>query len=226
MPSITCPSCGAGLEASSAALPYSTCPYCQSLVLHSALGVEDMGKVAVLPFDMSPVQLGTRFRVEGQALTTLGRVRWGWSGGAWNEWLLESGDGAPLWLGEAMGLFMLTRERPELLGDPLVEAFARGEPIEPGHAILVDGTVQRATDVKTAQCLGSEGQLPFATLPGTQLVNADFRSRTGSALSLQKVGGAVSAWYGQWYELADLAPQGVRALDGWPLPAAFEGSRR
>lgn len=205
----------------SAALPYSTCPYCQSLVLHSALGVEDMGKVAVLPFDMSPVQLDTRFRVSGQDLRAVGRVRWGWSAGSWNEWLLEAGDGEHLWLGEAMGMFMLTRARTDLADDPLVTAFARGENIVPGHAVLVDGTVQRATDIKEAYCLGSEGDLPFATLPGTQMVNVDFRSRTGSALSLQRQDGQVSVWYGHFYELADLKPGHVRELDGWPLPEAM-----
>ena len=75
---INCPSCGAALTLRSAAQVYSTCSYCQSLVLHSALGVEDLGKVAVLPFDMSPIRLGTRLRVEQDRFHVVGRVRWGW----------------------------------------------------------------------------------------------------------------------------------------------------
>lgn len=218
---INCPSCGAALTLRSAAQVYSTCSYCQSLVLHSALGVEDLGKVAVLPFDMSPIRLGTRLRVEQDRFHVVGRVRWGWSGGAWNEWLLEAGDGSPAWLAEAMGMFLFTRECHALGDDPVVVTFASGREPQPGQAILLDGTLLRATDIKSAQCLGSEGDLPFATLPGTELVNVDFRSRTGAALSLQRQGESVSAWYGHFCELVDLEPEGLREIEGWPLPEAL-----
>lgn len=204
------------------ALPYSTCAYCQSLVLHGTGTPEDLGKVAALPFDVSPVQLGTRFHVDGVDFLTLGRVRWHWQDGAWNEWLLEAADGTHCWLGEAMGLFMLTAERTDLAQDPLIERFAVGVEIQLGQALQVDGHLLRAADIRKAQCMGSEGHLPFPTLPGTKLTNVDFRSAEGLVLSVQRVGGEATAWFGTIYEFADLNPRNARAIDGWALPAYMQ----
>jgi hypothetical protein len=49
-------------------------------------------QAASLPFDVSPHQLGTGQVVDGARFTVVGRVRWGWADGAWNEWLLQSPD--------------------------------------------------------------------------------------------------------------------------------------
>ena len=48
---------------------------------------------ASLPFDVSPIQIGTMGTFEGVGFTVIGRVRWGWTDGSWNEWLLLFDDG-------------------------------------------------------------------------------------------------------------------------------------
>ncbi|WP_404480573.1 DUF4178 domain-containing protein [Novosphingobium sp. BL-52-GroH] len=216
-----CPSCGAGLPVRSAALPYTTCAQCQSLLLRDGLAVAEVGKVAVLPFDVSPIQLGTTLRVEGLHLTVAGRVRWGWGDGSWNEWLLHGNDGEHRWLGEAVGAFMLTAERADLLDLPLARRFAVGGEIVVGDEIVVEDVTLRAIDCKEAQCLGSEGDLPFATLPGRTMTSIDFRGPHAEALSLQRDERGTSAWLGYYSELAGLAPANLRAIDGWTLPEAL-----
>ncbi|EJL32720.1 DUF4178 domain-containing protein [Novosphingobium sp. AP12] len=213
-----CPSCGAGLPVRSAALPYTTCAQCQSLLLREGLTVEQIGKVAVLPFDVSPIQLGTTLLVEGLHLTVVGRVRWGWDDGSWNEWLLHGDDGAHRWLGEAMGAFMLSTDRADLLDLPLALGFAEGGKIVIGDEIVVDGVTLRAVDCKEARCLGSEGDLPFVTLPGRAMTSIDFRGPHAEALSLQRDERGTSAWLGYYSELAGLAPGNLRAIEGWAFP--------
>lgn len=204
----------------SAALPYATCAYCQSLLLRTAQGAEDIGKVAELPYDISPIQLGTVLGVEG-GLQVVGRVRWGWSGGSWNEWLAMAPDGTERWLAEAMGMYMLTARAERPMMAPPARRFAEGKAIEPGAYQETDGKGFVATDVKDAECLGSEGDLPFRTLPGRTMTNVDFRAMDGSALSLQRDEEGTKAWLGAWYDLAGLSPRNLRAVDGWALPRAY-----
>ncbi|EIZ81162.1 hypothetical protein WSK_0107 [Novosphingobium sp. Rr 2-17] len=212
-----CPSCGALLPERSA-LPYATCAYCQSLILRTGLTIEDVGKVAVLPPDVSPIELGTSLLVEGLKLTVIGRVRWGWPDGAWNEWLLDGGDGTERWLGEAMGAFMLTAAQPALLKQPAIASFAQGGEIALGTQLVFEGVTLTAIDIKQAQCLGSEGDLPFPTLPGRIMTSIDFRGPNREAMSLQRDERGVSAWLGYYSDLASLSPANLRVLEGWDMP--------
>ncbi|EJU09241.1 transmembrane protein [Sphingomonas sp. LH128] len=213
-----CPSCGAALPVRSAALPYSTCAYCRSLLLRDGVEVQDIGKVAVLSPDVSPIQLGTSLRVEGLVLTVVGRVRWGWADGSWNEWLLDGGDGTERWLGEAMGAFMLTAARADLLEQPMIQDFAAGGEIVVGARLMVEGVTLLAIDGKEAECLGSEGDLPFPTLPGRTMTSIDFRGPNREAVSLQRDAREASVWLGYYSDLASLAPSNLRAIDGWTIP--------
>lgn len=216
---LSCPSCGAAVPVRSAALPYVTCSYCQTLIRREGGGIEAIGKVAVLPFDVSPFQLGSTIGWRGARFTLVGRVRWGWADGSWNEWFAEGGDGAHRWLGEAMGSFLISEERPDLLDLPQIRAFAAGETVTRGTMVEVGDISFEASDVKEASCLGSEGDLPFATAIGTTITSVDFRSPDGAALSLQREADATSAWLGEYLELGQLAPANLRAIEGWAIPA-------
>ncbi|MFT4053440.1 MAG: DUF4178 domain-containing protein [Novosphingobium sp.] len=201
-----------------AALPYSTCSYCQSLLLREGLEIQDVGKAAVLPPDVSPIQLGTSLQVEGLFLTVVGRVRWGWADGSWNEWLLDGGDGTERWLGEAMGAFMLTAARPDLLEQPPIQTFMASGAIAVGSRITIEGVTLLAIDRKEAECLGSEGDLPFPTLSGRTMTSVDFRGPNREAVSLQHDERGASAWLGYYSDLGSLAPSNLRAINGWNIP--------
>jgi hypothetical protein len=218
MPELACPSCGAPVPLRSAAMPYAVCAYCQSVIAREGDGLRDMGKSAVLPFDVSPIQLGTTGTADGQPFEVVGRVRWGWSDGSWNEWLLACRDGSYRWLGEAMGQFMLLTEREDAYADPLLAAFERGEPVALGARLTVGGVTYAAADIKQATCLGGEGDLPFATPAGMVMANVDFRSETGGSISIQRDPQGMSVYEGRYVELADLRPARLRVIDGWTLP--------
>ena len=218
MPQLSCPSCGADVPLRSAAMPYAVCGYCQTLILRKDGTPEAIGTSAVLPFDISPVQLGTTGQADGQPFTIVGRVRWGWTDGSWNEWLLQCGDGSVRWLAEAMGTFMLTAERPDVMASKAAATFAAGGAIEIGDVIAVDGEQFTAADIKDAQCLGGEGDLPFPTPPDWTITSVDFRSPSGAALSIQRSREDTQAWLGRYVSLAELKPANLRAIDGWAVP--------
>ena len=181
MPDMSCPSCGAALPLRHAGLPYATCGQCLSLVLREGDGVREVGKSAVLPDDVSPVQLGMTGMAGDERFSVAGRVRWGWADGSWNEWLLAMADGSYRWLGDAMGQFLLLTEAAEVLEEPVAKAFAEGGAIAPGARIVLGELDFAASDVKEARCLGSEGDLPFPTPADWTMVSVDFRSPEGAA---------------------------------------------
>lgn len=220
---LLCPQCGAPVPVARAAVPYVVCGNCQTLILRDGEDIKAIGQSAVLPFDVSPIRVGVTGEADGQHFTVIGRVRWGWSDGSWNEWLLDMGSGTA-WLAEAMGLYMVLAEAPEVLETPVGRAFAGGVNVTLGATVDVAGARFTATDIKAAQCLAGEGNLPFACKPDWTQTSIDFRSDSGGALSLQKDADGASAWLGRYVSLDELKPTGLRKIAGWTLPANLAGA--
>ena len=218
MPAVSCPSCGAEIPLRSAAMPYAVCAYCQTVAMREGEELREIGKAAALPFDVSPLQLGTVGEADGVTFDVVGRVRWGWSDGSWNEWLLRGTDGQHRWLGEAMGQFQLLSEKPDAMGNALLQGFASGQAIAPGDVVKLGGTSYIAADIKEAACLGGEGDLPFPTPADWTMTSVDFKSTDKGSLSVQRDAQGTSAYEGRYVELAELKPRNLRAIEGWAMP--------
>lgn len=217
---VSCPNCGAEVSFRSPALPARVCDHCQTILMRSGDGVEAVGSAAVLPFDVSPIAIGTSGVFEGRAFEVIGRVRWGWLDGSWNEWLLLFADGSDAWLGEAMGQYMLLWERP--IGDiraEAVRALIGGGEVPIGTEAQIDGETLILADAREAICIAAEGELPFSAPAGWTIFSADFRAPSGRCASLQREAGLSSFYDGRYVSLPELAPRGLRAIEGWPLPA-------
>jgi hypothetical protein len=179
-----------------------------------------LGQVAELPFDVSAVQLGTSGRFEDGAFEVVGRVRWGWTDGSWNEWLLLFADGSAAWLGDAMGQFMLQRERPmETVTAKAIRSLAKGERVAVGTQAQVDGEIYEVADAREARCLAAEGELPFTAPTGWTIYSIDFRSTSGLCATLQRDGVEASFYLGRYVTLAELQPRNLRPIEGWAMPA-------
>lgn len=217
---LPCPNCGSEVVFRSPALPVRVCDYCQSTLVRSDEGVREIGKAAALPFDVSPIRIGTRGRFEGQPFEVIGRVRWGWTDGSWNEWLLLFGDGRHAWLGEAMGQFMLLFERETRpLRARAVRSLIAGETVPVGTKAQIDGEVLTVADVRDATCIAAEGELPFAAPNDWTVLSVDFRSASGRCASLQRDEDGAHFYDGRYVTLAELAPSNLRPIEGWRMPA-------
>lgn len=219
MLTVSCPNCGADVVFRSPALPVKVCDYCQTNVMRVGDELRDMGKAAVLPFDISPIRIGTSGRFDGQGFDVIGRVRWGWSDGSWNEWLMLFGDGSHGWLGEAMGQFMVTRERAlDGVRTEMFRHLASGGDIQVGESGELDGVEYIAADIKQATCLAAEGELPFTAPAGWTIDSIDFRTTTGAVASFQRDGEEANLYLGRYVELGELKPQDLREITGWAMP--------
>ncbi|WP_229507921.1 DUF4178 domain-containing protein [Massilia sp. Dwa41.01b] len=138
--------------------------------MKDADAVRDLGKMSEVLEDYSPIQVGTAGSHAGRAFTVVGRIQLRYRAGIWNEWYLLFDDGQAGWLGDASGQFMLTIPQPN--GWTRWPAFAE---LRPGQNYLVGDARVTASDVREADCIGGQGELPFRVGAGWQARVADFR---------------------------------------------------
>jgi hypothetical protein len=218
--SVPCPNCGAEVAFRSPALPVKVCDYCRTLVVRYEQSAQAMGEAAVLPFDVSPIQRGTRGRCFDQDFEIVGRVRWSWGDGSWNEWLMLLGDGSHAWLGEAMGQYMAMQE-VALTGQlpKVVRRLMDGGEAVPGEKATIGGADYSIADIRTVTCVACEGELPFTAPAGWSMLSVDFRNADGLCASFQKDRGENALYVGRYVTLAELKPRDLRVLPGWTAPS-------
>ena len=130
------------------------------MVVRHDLKVEAIGKMAELPPDLSPLQLGTRGEFDGLGFSIVGRVRLVYDEGSWNEWCAVFGDGRYGWVAEAQGIFMVSFE------NPAPAKLSESDLATVGRTIEIGGKAYQVCDRKETTCLASEGELPFEATPG------------------------------------------------------------
>jgi hypothetical protein len=205
----TCPTCGAPLQFLSAA-PYAVCAYCRSLLVRSDVGVESIGKVAMVPDDVSPLRLGTSGLYEKRPFRLVGRIRKVWSQGSWSEWCALFGDGALGWLAEAQGDLVMTFERPIAL---------QQQKIAPEAVVVLEGERFQVSDIKQVVCSGAEGELSSYSPNAKPMISVDLRG-PGLAFATIERSDKVRIFVGRFVEFGECNFQGLRALEGWTPPSA------
>jgi ribosomal protein S27E len=169
MQTVSCPSCGAEVKFRSHASVMAVCEYCNTRVLKEAGAVRDLGKISSVLEDYSPIQIGSSGSLAGRAFTVVGRIQLRYSAGMWNEWYLQFDDASTGWLGDASGQYTATSLRPSSPNPPAFEE------LRPGRQYNIDGEPFTAADIRTAECIGGQGELPFKVGDGWQAKVADFR---------------------------------------------------
>lgn len=213
-----CPQCGAPITFRSRDLVMRVCDYCRSAILRDKETLRVAGTTAVVPEDVSPLQIGTRGRVAGQSFELVGRVRWQWADGGWNEWLALYEDGRHGWMGEAMGRFMLLEEATGAENRAVVRHIANGGKPGVGNRMKFDDAEFTVVDVKLATCVASEGELPSPTTTGTNVLSVDLMAADARCASIQREGRDTRVYIGRLVTLADIAASNIRMFEGWPMP--------
>lgn len=200
-------------------LPVLACDSCDALLLIDRGEIAQVGDSGRMPFDVSPLQLGTTLQVENQRGAIMGRERWAWERGSWNEWLLHLSDASHRWVAEEAGLYMMMApiEPQADVAARLAELAAQGrsalgETVDLGDARYV------VADIKTIRCVAGEGHLPVAVPADFPRQSLDLRSADGRVLTWQSDSASSGCWAGRYRRLAELAPANLRRLEGWARP--------
>ena len=222
MQTCNCPSCGAEITFQSSVCVSCVCPYCRSLVVRHDKDLEAIGKMAELPADISPFQIGTTGKFKHTGFTLIGRMKIGWEDGSWNEWFMLTDDGRKGWLAEAQGSLAVSFEIDIPAGAPVAihgvnDQITTLDTVPPlGTHISINHMGYDIIDIKKAECIGSEGELPFPAPKGRKTTSIDLLGKGGEFAGIEyDEADKPRLFIGEYAQFNDLEFSNLRELAGW-----------
>jgi hypothetical protein len=154
MQQLNCPNCGAGLAIENQFIRTITCRFCGSnFLVRGSDTLDPTGQSATLGDFPSRLTVGTKGQVRGRGFTVLGRIRYMYDAGFWEEWQISWEDGAPPdWLEEDEGLWTVYRR------ERVKSAIAPYDQMRVGGSVPINNKNVFITEKRTAKVAGSEGQ--------------------------------------------------------------------
>ena len=195
----------------------AVCEYCRSIVGKDANAdtVKDLGKISQVVEDLSAIQLGSQGRFKDTRFTVVGRIQLRYERGMWNEWYLYFDNGKAGWLTDAGGLYLLSLPLGPCDGAPSFEGLA---PLTPW---AYEGQQWVATDIREAQCIAGQGELPFTVGDGWPSRVVDFRSGELFLTLDFSDSGSPQAYRGKAMLAADLALSNLRDVGDLNNPSGL-----
>ncbi len=191
---LACPSCAAALPAALRFARLAVCASCRSLVVHEDERLRASFEVSAMRDVPCLLQLGRSFLLNGEPLYMQGHLQLEHARGIWDEWwgVNEAGEGR--WISVDEGDFAYQQEI-ELPGDyPDRSRWKLGETVRFGdHSVEI-------TELGRASCVGIEGVLPEAPIPGENYDYVHLSGKGRDLITLECQGGEYSAYTGRWID--------------------------
>lgn len=185
-----CPQCG---DLLSIYFKYSKLIKCNSC--GSAIFLEDdvvklIGKSAVLSPEPSLIQLHKPFKFQNKRFTPLGKIRYSYGRGFWEEWFLKDDKNQEFWLSIDEGDFVLE------------EKIKFSLPFKKNHTFKVGQNFNeyQVTEIGTGVCVGFEGELPEAIKLDESHTYVHLSRGHGELLTLELSENETMTFKGQWID--------------------------
>jgi uncharacterized protein DUF4178 len=208
-PQAICPSCGAPVQFRWTSAVQTVCPFCRSILVRDDLDLKNVGKVADLPPDPSPIQLLTEGTYKGKGFQVLGRILYEYENGGWNEWHVVFSDGASGWLSDAQLQYAVS-----FPSDPGVPLPPSGEVFR-GKRLTLHNTEYEVATMTVAMYKGVEGELPFPYYGKSDMIFADLRTAGRAFGTLDYSEEPPLLFLGEWVEFEELHLKNLREFEGW-----------
>jgi hypothetical protein len=195
---ISCPSCSAPHDIHNPGIIRFACPYCGSVVSWDEERIELAGRQSVLDEGFTRLYTGAAGSLHRSRFVVLGRARYAFERGTWDEWFVEMEDGSIRWLTEDNHELALETEIDDAAAPPF-------ENLRPGARFeLRDGTFV-VEEVGEAECVGLEGDLPKDVEVGERYPYADGSSPDGRySVGLEYDADPPTVFVGRWLKRNEL----------------------
>ncbi len=167
---MSCPACGAPLTIQNRFIKLVTCDFCSQVSLLVDKGLDPTGRTAKLVEFPSPLYIDATGTLFNRRFRVMGRLRYEYDAGFWDEWFLSFDSGKPGWLVEDEGEFKF------YVKSTWTESLPPFEELSVGQTIKVAGRNVFITEKGRAVIAGGEGQLAFKILPGEPVAYVDGNS--------------------------------------------------
>lgn len=154
MQQLNCPNCGGSLAVENQFIRTVTCRFCGSnFLVNGSDGLDPTGKSASLANYPSRLSVGMNGKARGRGFKVLGRIRYMYPEGFWEEWQVAWDDGAPPdWLEEDEGLWTVYRR------EKVKSEIPPHDQVRVGGKVKINNYDVFVTEKRTAKVAGSEGQ--------------------------------------------------------------------
>jgi hypothetical protein len=196
---VKCPSCGAEKEIHNPGVVTVVCEYCGTAIFWDDEKVLSAGRQAILPEGFSRLYRGATGKLKGVGFRVLGRVRYSFGKGFWDEWFVEIEDGSTGWLTEDNHEFAIQQEKKRLTLPDMAN-------LVPGRFVMVDGIKFYIQEIGEAECTGMEGDLPIKIQTGEKYRYADGSSPDGRyVIGIEFDDDPPSVFTGKWLDYQDIS---------------------
>lgn len=176
--SFTCPSCSAPLQLENRFTKVVICQYCGQTSNVTPAGLDPTGQKAMLADFPSILSIGASGTLSGDPFKVLGRLRYKYDEGFWDEWFLQFISGRKVWLQEDEGTFIAFDKAA------ITTAIPEFKSIKVGSTIQINDQPVFIVEKNEAVIAGGEGELQFKILPGESVDYADGNS-AGKVVSIE-----------------------------------------
>ena len=204
-----CPGCGAPVTFAWSSAVQASCPYCHAIMVRHDVNLEKVGEVADLPEDASPIQIGTEGTYNNKNFVVIGRIKYKWEQGAWNEWHIMFQDGVSGWLSDAQLEYAISFLANAPTPLPAFDQIQRGQNFSWYNSNYMLTTVTRASYV------GFQGELPFTTTDRSEMVFADLKTPDAHFGTIDYSESPPLLFLGAQVKYNDLKLRNVRMFEGW-----------
>ena len=169
---LVCQTCGAPINIDNQFVRSVSCQFCgASYLISGGDGLEARGQGVKLADYPSRLNVGQSGVIRGRNFSVLGRVRYAYPEGFWEEWQIAWEDGQPpAWLEEDEGYWTLyKRERVR-------SQIPSHDEVRVGATMQVNNMTVFVTEKRHGKMVGQEGQFS-AVMP----ISGDFGYATGTA---------------------------------------------
>ncbi len=205
-----CPACGAPITFKLGSSIVVVCEYCNSVVARGDHRLEDLGKVARIAETGSPLAIGMRGVLRGNAFEITGRSQIAHqAGGMWDEWYAAFADGRWGWIAEAQGRFFVTFEQalPDPNRIPPFHALQLGQPL----VVLPGSSSFTVAEKGVARYVAARGEIPYKLVPNQTYEYADLSGAQGATGTIDYSEGHPLVFVGREIALHELGIIGVGA---------------
>lgn len=222
MAALECPNCSASVDVDNRFSHMAVCSSCRSVVTFGEEAAAIRGTLSALPPSRSQLFVGANGSIDGMEFLVLGRVRYGYERGYWDEWYLQRGDGSTSWISEDPASLVL-----EDLIDPSNQVLSF-EHMAPGTPVELQGQTLTVRERDVASCQGGEGQLPFVIIEGEETPFIDLEGPDGRKGSVEFSDDGARIFSGKAIDWSDLKLTATRqdaGLGDLPLAGKAPGGR-
>jgi ribosomal protein S27AE len=187
---INCPQCGDGLDILFKWTKLVACPSCKSTIFLEDDGTLKIGEESTLSPEPSLIRLRDPITIDNRNFLPIGKIRYSYGRGFWEEWFLKNERGEAYWLSIDEGDFVLQKKANVKLPFDTPLSVHVGQKY--GNYLV--------TERGTGKCVGFEGELPEPIKLEQSHFYLHLSQGGGKLLTVEATARETTTFVGEWID--------------------------